>query len=552
MLRGPSVRAALLWAAAPAAFLAVFYFLPLFRILWVSFVPEGAGSAGLDPTFGAWGRILGFTVRQAALSTAVTVAVGFPLAWWVHQARGASKQWLLSLLTVPFVMPAVVVGASFTALVGPSGFLNRLLMHLLSLEQPPLNLLHSFTLVIMAHLFYNVSVVVRIVAGFWDLLDSRLAAAASTLGAGPWARLRTIDLPLLLPGLLSAALLVFLFCFSSFGVVLILGGLEFTTLEVEIYRQAVSFFNLRAATTLSLIQMAVTFLVMYLHTRLQSQSSRPRVLGVEPEPDHSVGLPRVAILCLHGLAWGVVLVLLLPLIALVLRSVTLGESLITVQHFAGLFSQDVGNAFLASPLAAMGNSFKYGLVTAAVSVLLGLCMAYTVNRAPKSLGRWLDPFFLLPLGTSTVTLGLGYILSMGPLRTSPWLVPMAHSLIALPFVLRIVLPTLRGLSPALGEASAVLGANPIHTWRRVELPLLVPALTVALVFAFLASLGEFGATLLVARPQHPTVPLMIFRALGQPGLANLGQALALSTILMIMSAGSMLILDRMPGVTRDF
>ncbi len=551
MLGGSSVRAALLWAAAPAAFLAVFYFLPLGRILWVSFVPGDTGSAGLNPDFGYWGRILGFTVRQAALSTAVTVAVGVPLAWWVHQARGAGKRWLLSLLTVPFVMPAVVVGASFTALVGPSGFLNQLLMSVLSLEQPPLNLLHSFALVIMAHLFYNVSVVVRIVAGFWGLLDRRLGAAASILGAGPWARLWTLDLPLLLPGLLSAALLVFLFCFSSFGIVLILGGLEFTTLEVEIYRQAVSFFNLRAATTLSLLQMAITFLVMYLHTRLQSASSRPRVLGVEPSA-HPVGLSKMATVGLTSMVWGVVLVLLLPLIALVLRSVTLGASRITVQHFVGLFDPEVGHAFLASPLVAMGNSFKYGLVTAAVSVTLGLCMTYTVSRAPRSLSRWLDPFFLLPLGTSTVTLGLGYILAMGPLRTSPWLVPMAHSLIALPFVLRIVLPTLRGLSPALGEASAVLGATPLRTWWRVELPLLVPALTVALVFAFLASLGEFGATLLVARPQHPTVPLMIFRALGQPGLANLGQALALSTILMTMSAGSMLILDRIPGVARDF
>lgn len=548
---GPSIRAALWWAAAPAAFLAVFYFLPLGRILWVSFVPESTGGASLEPIFGSWVRILGFTFRQAALSTAVTVAVGFPLAWWVHQARGAGKRWVLSLLTVSFVMPAVVVGAAFTALVGPNGILNRLLMYWLSLEQPPLDLLHSFALVITAHLFYNVSVVVRIVAGFWDLLDSRWAAAAGTLGASPWARLRTIDLPLLLPGLLSAALLVFLFCFSSFGVALILGGLEFTTLEVEIYRQTVSFFNLRAATTLSLLQMAVTLLVMYLHTRLQSHSSRPWILGT-PAPDRAVGLPRIATLCLNGMAWSVVLILLLPLMALALRSVTLGTSLLTGRHFVGLFRPDVGHAFLASPLAAMGNSFKYGLVTAAVSVPLGLCMTYAVDRAPKRLSRWLDPVFVLPLGTSTVTLGLGYILAMGSLRTSPWLVPLAHSLIALPFVLRILLPTLRGLAPALREASAVLGADPLNTWRRVELPLLVPAMTVALVFAFLASLGEFGATLLVARPQHPTIPLMIFRALGQPGLANLGQALALSTILMIMSAGSMLLFDRIPGVTRHF
>ncbi len=547
----PSARAALLWAAAPAAFLAVFYFRPLFRIVWTSFALEGSG-ASLDPTLGYWSRILGFTIWQAAASTAVTVAVGVPLAWWVHQVRGFRKRWALGLLTVPFVMPAIVVGVAFTALVGPHGLLNQILMYLLSLDQPPLDLLHSFPLVIVAHLFYNVSVVVRIVAGFWDLLDRRLGDAARVLGAGSWVRLWTIDLPLLLPGLLSAALLVFLFCFSSFGVALILGGLEFTTLEVEIYRQAASFFNLRTATILSLLQVTATFLVMYLHTHLQSKSSRPRVLGVESEPARPSGLSRTATLCLNSVVGGMVLVLLLPLIALALRSVTLGESLLTAQHFVGLFRQDRDVAFLASPWAALGNSLKYGLVAAAVSVPLGLCMTYAVSRAPRWLGRWLDPLFLLPLGTSTVTLGLGYILAMGPLRTSPWLVPMAHSLIALPFVLRIILPTVRGLSPSLGEASAVLGASPLQTWQRVALPLLAPALTVALVFAFLTSLGEFGATMLVARPQHPTIPLMIFRSLGQPGLVNLGQALALSTILMALSAGAMFLLDRIPGVARDF
>ena len=552
MLARSSYRVALLWGAAPLAFLALFYFLPLSRILWFSFVQEGGGEFGLNLDIEYWGRILGFTVRQAATSTAVTVAVGLPLAKWVHHARGTSRNWMLSLLTVPFVMPAVVVGVAFTALVGPKGLLNQLLMTLLSLEQPPIDLLHTFTLVIIAHLFYNVSVVVRIVSGFWNLMDSRLGAAAGSLGAGPWMRFLTIEMPLLMPGLLSAALLVFLFCFSSFGVVLILGGLEFATLEVEIYRLTVSFFNLRAASALSLLQMLVTFLVMYVHTRLQSKGARPRVLVALPTGDRPLHLSKATSLLLSMSVWGVVAFLLLPLFALVLRSLTLGEGLVTFHHFGNLFSKEQGSAFLASPLAAIGNSLKYGFVTAAVSVTLGICMTYTVNCAPKRLSRLLDPIFLLPLGTSTVTLGLGYILAMGPLRSSPWLVPMAHSLIALPFVLRIVLPTLRGFVPELKEASAVLGASPFASWLRVELPLLVPALAAALAFAFLASLGEFGATLLVARPQYPTIPLMIYRALGQPGLANLGQALAFSTLLMVLSTVAMLLIDRLPRVTRGF
>lgn len=546
----PSLGTALLWAAGPAAFLAFFYFLPLGRILWTGLAPDGQASEW-GQTLVYWGRVLGFTVQQAAVSTAATLVVGLPLAWRAHHAQGAEKRLMLSLLTIPFVMPAVVVGAAFTALVGPNGLLNQGLMSALGLSEPPLRLLHTYALVIIAHLFYNVSVVVRIVSSYWDQLDRRLRDAAEVLGASPWVRFQSLELPLLWPGLLSASLLVFLFCFSSFGVVLILGGLQFTTLEVEIYRQAVSFFDLRSATALALIQLAVTFSVMSVQTRLQARMGRAHVLtsqrkrGVSLRSRLSKALPG-------SLSWISVSLLLLPLAALAVRSVTLGEDAFTMSHYVGLFGTYTGTGFLASPSVAVRNSFLYGLAAAAVSVVLGICMSYAVHRAPRTWSRWMDPFFLLPLGTSTVTLGLGYILAMGPLRTSPWLVPMAHSLIALPFVLRIVLPSLRGHSPLLGEASATLGAGRYATWRHVDLPLLTPALAVALVFAFLASLGEFGATLLVARPQQPTIPLMIYRALGQPGLANLGEALALSGILMCLSVASMLILDRLPRVLRDF
>ena len=151
---------------------------------------------------------------------------------------------------------------------------------------------------------------------------------------------------------------------------------------------------------------------------------------------------------------------------------------------------------------------------------------------------------MLPLGTSAVTLGLGYILAMGPLRTSLWLVPVAHTLIAAPFVLRTFLPSLRSLDPRLRESAAVLGAGPIRTWFEIDVPMLFRAVLVAATFAFTISLGEFGATLLITRPDVPTMPIVIYRALGRPGVINYGQALAMSTILMVVSAASLLIIER--------
>src|SRR5574337_1450490 len=93
---------------------------------------------------------------------------------------------------------------------------------------------HGWAAILIAHTFFNVAVVVRVVGTFWASLDPRIAEAAATLGASPWRRAREITLPLLAPALAAAAAIVFLFSFTSFGIVLILGGVRYSTLETAI------------------------------------------------------------------------------------------------------------------------------------------------------------------------------------------------------------------------------------------------------------------------------------------------------------------------------
>jgi thiamine transport system permease protein len=116
--------------------------------------------------------------------------------------------------------------------------------------------------------------------------------------------------------------------------------------------------------------------------------------------------------------------------------------------------------------------------------------------------------------------------------------------VAAPFVVRIVAPALRSIDDRLREAAAVLGASPARVWREVDLPLVLRALGVAAGFAFAISLGEFGATVFIARADWPTVPVAIFRFLGRPGEVNAGQAAALSVILMGLTAAAVLAADR--------
>lgn len=543
----------------PLLFLAIFFFYPLLSILRLSFGALGRDDGPLAALRALVGQgflwqILWFTTWQAAASTALTLLVGLPLAYFFAHYAFPGKSLLRALTTIPFVMPTVVVAAAFTALLGRQGLLHQWSQTLVTQAQllgllpaqwepPTITLLGTVWIILLAHAFYNVSVIIRTVGGFWSTLSPRLREAAAVLGASPWGVFFRVTLPLLLPSIIAAGLLVFLFCFTSFGVVLILGGIGFATLEVEIYRQAVNLFNLPVAALLSLIQMALTFVVMAFYTRLQARVSvaldlfPANAAATRPGRRWQRWVVQLALLLGIGL-------LLLPLLTLAWRSFTLGEGEWTWRYYTELTVNRRQSAFFVEPIVAVRNSLLFALATMLLSLVLGVISAYLLARPRGWLTTVLDPLFLLPLGTSAVTLGFGYIVAMGSWRTSLLLTPIAHTLIAMPFVVRTFLPALRSVDPRLREAAAVLGASPVHAWWEVDAPILLRALLVSATFAFTISLGEFGATLLISRPDMPTMPVIIYRALTQPGLLNYGQALAMSTILMVVCAVSLVLIER--------
>jgi len=561
----PGFLASTFPALFPLAFLLLFYFYPLASILTLSFAPEGHFSlAAVGKLFltSYYVHTLWFTTWQAALSTLLTVGLALPGAYVFARYDFPGKSLVQALTTVPFVLPTIVVSLAFTALLGPHGLLNLALMDLLRLDHPPLDLQHTLTIILLAHVFYNYTLVLRIVGTYWANLDPRLEEAARLLGARRWRVFREVTLPLLTPAIGAAALLVFIFCFTSFGVVLVLGGPRFATLEVEIYRQTIQFLNLPLAAALSVVQIVFTFALMTIYTRLQARLTLPLELRSRQATQRRVYRWRGRLVV--GINVGLMLVLLVaPLAALVERSLTLSTSVaggMSLAFYRQLFENPRGSAFYVPPAAAVRNSVGFALATVGLSVVLGLMAAVVLdNRGSGSypgsphpregrLWRLLDPLFMLPLGTSAVTLGLGYIVALDEpplnLRTSPLLVVLAHTLVALPFVVRSVLPALRAIHPSLRETAAILGASPWRVWREVDLPIMARAVLVGAVFAFTISMGEFGATSLIARPERPTMPIAIYRFLGRPGTANYGQALAMSTLLMLVCTLGFLAIER--------
>ncbi len=537
--------------ALPALFGVVFFAYPVGSI-----IARGLSSASGDRvqqvlSGSSFGGIVWFSVWQAVASTLLTVIVALPAAYVLARFDIAGQRVARALLVVPFVLPTVVVAGAFEAVFTRFG-----------LDDGALVLRHTPYAVLLAHVFFNYAVVVRIVSTFWDQLDQRPEEAARVLGATAAQTMLQVTLPRLRPAISSAASIVFLFSFTSFGVILLLGGPRLATVETEIWRYAVSRTEFDVAAALALLQLVAVVLLVIVTTRTEKNraidsSTVARLSSTRPQ-----GRQWVLVAVVTGSA---IALLGVPILTLIERSLSTGDGY-GLSNYSAL--ADPVNLLPVSPTKALTNSLVYAAIAAGISMVVGGMAALSMQR-PTGTGAkpgtnritslaktgLLDIGLTLPLGTSAVTLGLGILISLdeSPLdfRTRWWIVPVAHAIIGIPFVLRGVVPAIRGIGPHLREAAATLGASPTTIIREIDLPLVTRALLVGAAFAFAVSLGEFGATSFVPRrPETTTAPIAIFRLLGQPGDILRGQAMALSVILMVITALSALIIERASGTDR--
>lgn len=535
-----SHRARLALAVVPGAFFVVFFAWPVSEIVLTGLRPDGDWQirAALD-TLGRHLDRIAFTLLQAALSTLVTLAVALPGAWVLARFRFPGRQAVRVLVTIPFVLPTVVVATAFRALVGPSGALAGWV-----------RLDDSLAAIVAAHVFFNYAVVVWVVGERWAHLDRRVEEAARVLGDSRGAVLRRVTLPLLWPSVLAASVLVFLFTATSFGIVLLLGGPEHATVEVAIARSVGALLDLPAAAALSLVQLVTVGALLVVHGRL-----RDRAGPVRQAAEARVARPpegwreRAAV---TGVVVPTVALMGAPLVVLVERSLRVGDGY-GLEWYRRLGESGRDSVLFVSPLEAIRTSLGYATVATVVSVVVGLAAALVVAEGRDRLSRSTDVVLALPLGTSAVTVGLGFLVALDrpplDLRGDPILVPLAHALIGIPFVVRILVPALRSIDPHLREAAGVLGAGPLRRFLDVDLALAGRSLLVAAGFAFAMSLGEFGATTVLARTDTPTVSVAIGRFLGRPGAASFGQAAAMSVLLLGITAGVALASQR--GRVRD-
>jgi thiamine transport system permease protein len=528
-----------------AALLTLLFLVPLCFTLSGAFLREGTFTfSRIVQTFTSayTVRIMLFTLTQATLSTLASLVFGLPGAYLLANYSFRGKRLIKAVSTVPFVIPSILVVLGFVIFFGNNGFLNRFLMALFNLEEPPLKILYSFTAIILAHTFFNFPIVMNLVSSYWEHMDTHCEMAAWTLGAGKTKTFWTITLPRLMPAILSAASLVFLFCFNSFAIILVLGGgPQYTTMEVEIYRLARMSMDIGSAAAMSIFSILVTSTILLWYNAMQKSLSKSESYTVskrklEKRPASVAG--KIFAL-LYSLFCAIFI--LGPIGSILVRSfmsssTRSGPESFSLKWYRQLFALDRGTGHMGSALEALQNSLGIALLVALLTVPIALTLSTAIRRKGKLSGT-LELFGMLPMTVSSVIVGLGYYIISSRIRggnnVGYTLVVLAHMVIAIPFALRTILPEYRKIPNSYIQCALTLGATPLKTFLSIEIPLLKGALLTGGIFAFALSMGEINATLTLANSSIVTLPIVMYRLIGS---YNFQGACALGSVLILVCA----------------
>ena len=492
-------------------------------------------------------RVIAFSLFQAFLSALLSILVGLPGAWLLTHYNFPGQRWFRLLTYLPFILPSILVVLAMVLFFGNNGWINRGLMALLGTEEPPVQFLYSLSGILIAHIFYNFPIAMKIIGDQWERISQQYLQAARSLGVGSTRRFFGITLPLLLPSIGSAFLLIFLLCMNSFAIILVLGGgIRYTTIEVLIYQLARIELDFSAAASLAFLQGGLSLIGMaiLLRGRNRRVEQISAIKSCLPEKLRNHSLKAWFALC-----W-IILILIFtlgPLSAIVLdsfRKFENGEWIYTWYWYDKLFTWRENNHFLS----ALWNSLRIGLGSALISSLCGLGLVSLIAYKKGGQRRFWEVLTLFPLALSTVVFGVAWFhfYQQNLAGTLPliYVVMAMHALLTCPYWIRVVLPTLESIPQQWHIESKMLGKTSLEYGLRILWPWLRTTFLIAFFFSFSLSLGELNSTMMIADDSVRTLPLEIYGAISG---YRFSYASAVAVILLLLSVSTFLAVERSLG-----
>ena len=514
------LRSILLWSA-PVLFMVVLFYWPLLNVFFLALGPDIAGMVHNESS--VW-PVLWFTVWQAFVSTAICLVIGIPGAYVLYRKNFKGAHLLKSIITVPFMLPSLVIAIAVTEVSAIVGGIDPVIA------------------IILANVFANYAVVVRNIGSQWQTLSKSTEEDSEVSGAGRFRTALKVSLPQLKSSIRASSAIIMLYCASSYGIVLSLGGGQVNTLETAISISVLERLDFAHAALLALLQIAFCLIAFTV-----SRWGGTNPLSFTPSFSKSKRLDQRDTFAASFTFVVIALLVVLPIVLVLSKAFVSSSGDFTLENFALLNSRGSRDLLNITFFDAALNSLRNLLVATVVSILLGVLVAFLLaeqsrrrrKRKTDFLGITLDASFLLPIGVSSVVIGVGYLITLTGdlawLRSSWILVPLVQSVFAIPLVVRIVYPSFLAVEVNTREAAMTDGANALQLFRNVDYPLLRPVMTTAIAFSALVSLGEFGVASLLTYGDQSTIPVLMFQLISRPGAQNYGMALAVASILTLLT-----------------
>lgn len=494
-------------------------------------------------------------IQQALLTTILCLIIGIPGSYVLAHYRFPGKSFLRNLLTIPFILPPIVVLIGFIAVFGHGSWINEIWKSLTGILL--IDIYNTYEGIILAHVFYNIPVIVRLTEIGWKNIDPELVAVGRSLKASRWHIFWKIQFPQLFPILAVASLLVFIYAFNSFAIVLVLGGVQYQTLEVRIYSLAKGAFDFNSAAALTLVQIFINIVIIIFYLYFSNKYEIPTTKHTWDLEKTLVSRPLkfstiLRLVSVIGYFVIVGIICLLPILGVFLASFTSSDGTFSLEYYDKLFDLNLRNFIGLAPQTMIGNSIFFGIGVLILALILAIFLNYglhyetTYKGTPKltlrqSMGGII---VILPLAVSSITLAFALfsLYRLTPIYENvTFAIIIAQTLIAFPFANRIIAGTRANIDPTVINVARSLGASRLRTFVKIELPLLLPGIIVAGLFSFAISIGEFGATSFLARANFATIPVGIYRLIDT---RNIGAAASFSAILVIITVISFMIIER--------
>ena len=498
------------------------FLLPLFSVLGRAFKdgPEAVINTFCDAY--TW-RLLAFTVWESLLSAVISVSLAIPFSVFFSKYSFFGRKAILTASDIAFALPAILCVLGFVIFYGNNGILNNILISL-GLIEDKIKFLYSFPSVIMAHVYLNFPVALSLITSALSGMDEKEEMASKLLGKSNFYTFIRITIPKVKGTIISAFILIFLFCFPSFLIVMSLGGSpKYYTIEAEIYRRTYTDVNTVSSSSLALFSFIImSFLLLVSgYGREEKKASRSKRIIKKAK-----GWKRLEAFVLSCLIF---LFLAPPLLSIVYRAFFTKDGSFTLKAWIDIASSSPTGA--GTGMEAILNSLLIAFLSSSLAVSLSTAISISAVRRKS---RIIPLLTSLPMAAGSVSLGLGFAflstrLPYKSIYISYILVILAHLVVVMPFTVRTIMPGAKRIPNTLPLASMCLGKGCYSSYRKVEKPMLKSYRRRAFAFAFALSLGEVNATMALAEGKVTTLPILIYKMINQ---YNYQGASALAIILL--------------------